>query len=76
MSLSMEDSNHSLYDLRTHAQKITYVDDNKVLQMGYFMRFADYSPEAKNVVGVVAVVLDKTGKILYRDPKSIRFVFE
>jgi|694.fasta_scaffold07611_23 hypothetical protein len=72
----MEDSGYSLYDLRAQSQKISYVDDNKVLQIGYFMRFAEYSPEAKNVVGVVAVVLDKNGKIHYRDPKSIRFVFE
>jgi len=40
------------------------------------MRFAEFSPETKNVVGIVAVILDKTGKIIYRDPKSIRFVFE
>jgi hypothetical protein len=72
----MEDSNLSIYDIRQQAQKVTYVSENKVTEMGYFMRFAEFSPEAKNVVGIVAIILDKTGKIIYRDPKSIRFVFE
>jgi hypothetical protein len=63
-------------DIREQSQQISYVSDSKVTEIGYFMRFAEYSPETKNVVGIVAVILDKSGKIIYRDPKSIRFVFE
>ena len=63
-------------DIREQSQKISYVSENKVTEIGYFMRFAEFSPETKNVVGIVAVIIDKTGKIIYRDPKSIRFVFE
>ena len=63
-------------DIREQSQKISYVSENKVTEIGYFMRFTEFSPETKNVVGIVAVILDKTGKIIYRDPKSIRFVFE
>ena len=76
MFLSMEDSNTPIYDIRQQAQRVTYVSENKVTEMGFFMRFAEFSPESKNVVGIVAIILDKTGKIIYRDPKSIRFVFE
>jgi hypothetical protein len=72
----MEDSNTPIYDIRQQAQRVTYVSENKVTEMGFFMRFAEFSPESKNVVGIVAIILDKTGKIIYRDPKSIRFVFE
>jgi hypothetical protein len=72
----MEDSNIGIYDIRQQAQKVTYVSENKVTEMGYFMRFAEFSPEVKNVVGIVAVIVEKTGKIIYREPKSIRFVFE
>jgi hypothetical protein len=63
-------------DIREQSQQISYVSDNKVTEIGYFMRFAEYTPETKNVVGIVAVILDKSGKIIYRDPKSIRFIFE
>ena len=76
MFLSMEDSNTPIYDIRQQAQRVTYVSENKVTEMGFFMRFAEFSPESKNVVGIVAIILDKTGKIIYRDPKSIRFIFE
>lgn len=72
----MEDSNIAIYDIRQQTQKVTYVSEHKVTEMGYFMRFAEYNPESKNVIGIVAIILDKTGKIIYRDPKSIRFVFE
>jgi hypothetical protein len=72
----MEDSNTPIYDIRQQAQRVTYVSENKVTEMGFFMRFAEFSPESKNVVGIVAIILDKTGKIIYRDPKSIRFIFE
>jgi hypothetical protein len=63
-------------DIREQSQQISYVSDNNVTEIGYFMRFAEYTPETKNVVGIVAVILDKSGKIIYRDPKSIRFIFE
>jgi hypothetical protein len=76
MSLTMEENNLPVYDIRQQAQRVTYVSDGKVTEVGYFMRFAEFAPEAKNVVGIVAVILDKSGKIFYRDPKSIRFVFE
>jgi hypothetical protein len=72
----MEDSNIGIYDIRQQAQKVTYVSESRATEMGYFMRFAEFNPEAKNVVGIVAVIVDKTGKIIYREPKSIRFVFE
>jgi len=70
------EGNLPTYDIRNQSQRVSYVSENKVTEVGYFMRFAEFSPEMKNVVGVVAVIMDKQGKICYRDPKTIRFIFE
>jgi hypothetical protein len=63
------------YDIREQSQQVSFTNAQSATEIGYFMRFAEFSPEAKGVVGVVAVILDKTGKIHYREPRSVRFVF-
>jgi len=71
----MEDS-FIINDLRSQSQKVVYTTNDKVTEIGYFMRFAEFKPEGVNAVGLVAVIIDKQGKVCSREPKSIRFVFE
>jgi len=76
MFLIMEDeliTNPS--DIRTMLPRVTYIDGNKTMTEGYFFKFAEFKATAPGTVGIVAVILEKTGKICYREPKSIRFVF-
>ena len=63
-------------DLRSQSQKVVFTNSDRATEIGYFMRFAEFRPEGVNAVGLVAVIIDKTGKVCYREPKSIRFVFE
>ena len=65
-----------LNDLRSQSQKVVFTNSARATEIGYFMRFAEFRPEGVNAVGLVAVIIDKTGKVCYREPKSIRFVFE
>jgi hypothetical protein len=62
-------------DIREQAQQVSFTNAQNATEVGYFMRFAEFSPETKGVVGVVVVILDKTGKIHYREPRSVRFIF-
>jgi hypothetical protein len=62
-------------DIREQAQQVSFTNAQNATEVGYFMKFAEYSPEAKGAVGLVAVILDKTGKIHYREPRSVRFIF-
>lgn len=62
-------------DIREQAQQVSFTNAQNATEVGYFMRLSEFSPEAKGVVGVVAVILDNAGKIHYRDPRSIRFIF-
>jgi hypothetical protein len=63
-------------DIREQAQQVSFTNGQNATEVGYFMRLAEFSPEAKGIVGVVAIILDKTGKIHYREPRSIRFIFD
>lgn len=70
----MEDS-FNVNDIRSQAQKVSYISSEKVTEIGFFMRFAEFTPQGTNSVGLVAVIIDKLGNVHYRDPKSIRFIF-
>jgi hypothetical protein len=62
-------------DIRTMLPRVTYINSNRTTDEGYFLKLAEFKPEATGSIGIVALILEKTGKICYRDPKSIRFVF-
>ena len=73
MSLTMEDR---ITDIRNGMQIVHFLSDKNVTEEGYFMTFAKYEPSTAGTVGIVFVILDKRGKVCYRDPKSVKFIFK
>jgi hypothetical protein len=75
-SIMEDNSNQNYNDIRRGAQKVSFTTENKVTDVGYFLRLAEFKTESPGMIGAVAIIVDRSGKVLYREPKSIRFIFD
>jgi hypothetical protein len=69
-----EDKRQFKVNFRETLPEVEYVDEQKATTTGHFLFFANYNPHNAGGIGIVAGILQRNGKVIYREPKNIRFI--
>lgn len=79
MFLIMEDNPHhqagyGVADIRTNSPEVNVTGENGALVRAWFMEWAHYKPSAPGAVGLYCVILMPDGRVVYRDPRRVKFI--